>query len=32
LTWAAASEGSESAPGQMTAEDMKKIFKMLGNN
>jgi 3-dehydroquinate dehydratase I len=32
LTWASAEVGSESAPGQMTAEGLKKIYGMLGNN
>ena len=32
LTWAASLEGSESAPGQMTIEDVRKIYRMLGNN
>jgi 3-dehydroquinate dehydratase I len=32
LTWASAQEGNESAPGQMTAEDLTKIYRMLGNN
>jgi 3-dehydroquinate dehydratase type I len=30
LTWASAEDGSESAPGQITAEDVTKIYSMLG--
>jgi 3-dehydroquinate dehydratase I len=32
LTWASAADGSESAPGQITAEDATKIYRMLRNN
>jgi 3-dehydroquinate dehydratase I len=32
LTWASAEDGSESAPGQINVEDVKKIYGMLGNN
>jgi len=32
LTWASAEDGRESAPGQMTAEDVIKIYRMLRNN
>jgi 3-dehydroquinate dehydratase I len=32
LTWASAQDGSESAPGQITVEDLKKIYRMLENS
>lgn len=30
LTWASSEEGSESAAGQMTASDMRRIYRLLG--
>jgi 3-dehydroquinate dehydratase I len=32
LAWASVAEGSESAPGQIKAEDVIKIYRMLGNS
>jgi 3-dehydroquinate dehydratase I len=32
LTWASAAGGGESAPGQITVEEVTKIYRMLGNS